>query len=425
MAILVTGSAGFIGSNFVLDWLAGSDEPVINLDKLTYAGNLENLASLKDNPNHIFVHGDIGDVKLVSELLEKYQPRAVVNFAAESHVDRSIHGPEDFIQTNILGTFHLLEAVRAYWQKLPSPVHGGRIEGITKADFRFLHVSTDEVYGSLTKDEPAFTETHRYEPNSPYSASKASSDHLVRAWHHTYGLPVLTTNCSNNYGPYHFPEKLIPLLIVNALAGKPLPVYGDGQQIRDWLYVKDHCSAIRCVLEKGKLGEVYNVGGWNEKANLDIVHIVCDLLDELRPMGVVSGEVVSGESEVVSGESKIVSGESEVVSGQTRHSPLTTDHSPLSTDQSPLSTDHSPLSTDHSPLSTYRSLITFVTDRPGHDRRYAIDARKIERELGWKPAETFETGIRKTVQWYLDNQDWVNNVLSGNYRQWVEKQYGK
>ncbi|MDP1941703.1 MAG: dTDP-glucose 4,6-dehydratase, partial [Gallionella sp.] len=290
--ILVTGSAGFIGSNFVLDWCAQHDEAVISLDKLTYAGNLESLATLKDDPRHIFVQGDIGDAELVGKLLAEHRPRAVVNFAAESHVDRSIHGPEDFIQTNIVGTFHLLEAVRAYWQKLPSPVSGGGVggEGATKTDFRFLHVSTDEVYGSLTKDEPAFTETHRYEPNSPYSASKAASDHLVRAYHHTYGLPVLTTNCSNNYGPYHFPEKLIPLLIVNALAGKSLPVYGDGQQIRDWLYVKDHCSAIRCVLEKGKLGEVYNVGGWNEKANLDIVHTVCDLLDVLRPIKLVSSE---------------------------------------------------------------------------------------------------------------------------------------
>ncbi len=349
--ILVTGSAGFIGSNFVLDWLAQSDEPVINLDKLTYAGNLENLASLKNDPRHIFVQGDIGDAGLVAKLLAQHRPRAVVNFAAESHVDRSIHGPEDFIQTNIVGTFHLLEAVRAYWSGLADA---------EKSAFRFLHVSTDEVYGSLAKDDAAFSETNRYEPNSPYSASKAASDHLVRAYHHTYGLPVLTTNCSNNYGPYHFPEKLIPLMIVNALAGKSLPVYGDGQQIRDWLYVKDHCSAIRCVLAKGKLGEVYNIGGWNEKTNLDIVHIVCALLDELRP---------------------------------------------------------------RADAKSYREQITFVTDRPGHDRRYAIDARKIERELGWKPVETFETGIRKTVQWYLDNQDWVNNVLSGNYRQWVEKNY--
>ena len=351
--ILTTGSAGFIGSNFVLDWFDQGDEALINLDKLTYAGNLENLASLKDNPKHIFVHGDIGDKALVSSLLARHRPRAVVNFAAESHVDRSIHGPEDFIQTNVVGTFHLLEAVRAYWSSLPEP---------DRADFRFLHVSTDEVYGSLSKDEPAFTETHRYEPNSPYSASKAASDHLVRAWHHTYGLPVLTTNCSNNYGPYHFPEKLIPLMIVNALAGKSLPVYGDGQQIRDWLYVKDHCSAIRRVLEKGRPGEVYNIGGWNEKANLDIVHTVCRLLDELKPRS------------------------------------------------------------DGKP---YGDQITFVADRPGHDRRYAIDARKIERELGWKPAETFESGIRKTVEWYLENQSWVTNVLSGSYRQWVEKNYAE
>jgi len=360
--ILVTGGAGFIGANFVLDWLAQSGEGVINLDKLTYAGNLENLATLKDDPRHIFVQGDIGDAALVGRLLAEYRPRAVINFAAESHVDRSIHGPEDFIQTNIVGTFHLLEAVRAYWQNLPSPAGGGGAggEGTTQASFRFLHVSTDEVYGSLAKEEPAFSETHRYEPNSPYSASKAASDHLVRAYHHTYGLPVLTTNCSNNYGPYHFPEKLIPLMIVNALAGKPLPVYGDGQQIRDWLYVKDHCSAIRCVLEKGRLGEVYNVGGWNEKANLDIVHTVCALIDELAP----------------------------------------------------------------NPLRPQSSvLITYVQDRPGHDRRYAIDARKIERELGWKPVETFETGIRKTVQWYLDNRDWVSHVQSGTYRQWVEKNY--
>ncbi|OGS96295.1 MAG: dTDP-glucose 4,6-dehydratase [Gallionellales bacterium RIFCSPLOWO2_02_FULL_57_47] len=351
MMILVTGSAGFIGSNFVLDWFAQSGESIISLDKLTYAGNLENLASLKNDPRHIFVHGDIGDAQLVGRLLAEHRPRAVVNFAAESHVDRSIHGPEDFIQTNIVGTFHLLEAVRTYWSGLTDT---------EKTAFRFLHVSTDEVYGSLAKNEPAFSETHRYEPNSPYSASKAASDHLVRAYHHTYGLPVLTTNCSNNYGPYHFPEKLIPLMIVNALAGKALPVYGDGQQIRDWLYVRDHCSAIRRVLEKGRLGEVYNVGGWNEKANLDIVHTVCALLDELRPR-------MDGKS--------------------------------------------------------YRERITFVTDRPGHDRRYAIDARKIERELGWKPVETFETGIRKTVQWYLDNQAWVSNVQSGSYRLWVEKNY--
>jgi len=349
--ILVTGGAGFIGANFVLDWLAQSDETVINLDVLTYAGNRENLASLVGDERHLFVQGDIGDSTLVTGLLTQYQPRAIINFAAESHVDRSIHGPEDFIQTNIVGTFRLLEAVRAYWSEL---------QGEVRQNFRFLHVSTDEVYGSLTKDEPAFTETYRYEPNSPYSASKAASDHLVRAYHHTYGLPVLTTNCSNNYGPYHFPEKLIPLMIVNALAGKPLPVYGDGQQIRDWLYVKDHCSAIRRVLEAGKVGEVYNIGGWNEKPNIDIVHIVCALLDELRTRE-------DGKS--------------------------------------------------------YREQIAFVTDRPGHDRRYAIDASKIGRELGWKPAETFDTGIRKTVQWYLENQSWVANVQSGAYREWVERNY--
>jgi dTDP-glucose 4,6-dehydratase len=350
--ILVTGGAGFIGSNFVLDWLAQSDEPVINLDALTYAGNLENLASLQGDFRHVFVQGSIGDFDLVSQLLTEHKPRAVVNFAAESHVDRSIHGPEDFIQTNIVGTFHLLEAVRAYW---------GSLDGDAKGSFRLLHVSTDEVYGSLGKDDPAFAETNRYEPNSPYSASKAASDHLVRAYHHTYGLPVLTTNCSNNYGPYHFPEKLIPLVILNALAGKPLPIYGDGQQIRDWLYVKDHCSAIRRVLEAGRLGETYNVGGWNEKPNLDVVHTLCAILDEFSPRA------------------------------------------------------------DGKP---YREQIAYVTDRPGHDRRYAIDAGKIERELGWKPTETFETGIRKTVQWYLDNQDWVSNVTSGAYRQWLDTNYG-
>jgi dTDP-glucose 4,6-dehydratase len=350
--ILVTGAAGFIGSNFVLDWLAQSDEPVVNLDALTYAGNLENLASLEGDTRHIFIKGSIGDFDLVAKLLAEYQPRAIINFAAESHVDRSIHGPEEFIQTNIVGTFHLLEAVRAYWNGL---------EDEAKASFRFLHVSTDEVYGSLTKEDPAFAETNRYEPNSPYSASKAASDHLVRAYHHTYGLPVLTTNCSNNYGPYHFPEKLIPLVIHNALAGKPLPIYGDGQQIRDWLYVKDHCSAIRCVLEAGKLGETYNIGGWNEKANLEVVRTLCSILDELSPR------------------------------------------------------------TDGKP---YVDQITYVKDRLGHDRRYAIDATKIERELGWKPAETFETGIRKTVQWYLDNQPWVQNITSGAYRQWMDKNYG-
>jgi len=364
--ILVTGGAGFIGANFVLDWLAQSDEPVITLDKLTYAGNPENLQSLQGDARHTLVQGDIGDAALVAKLLAEHQPRAVINFAAESHVDRSIHGPGDFIQTNIVGTFHLLESVRGYWSNLPENLdcHGSAplamTAGATKSSFRFLHVSTDEVYGSLTKDDPAFTETSHIEPNSPYSASKAASDHLVRAWHHTYGLPVLTTNCSNNYGPYHFPEKLIPLLIVNSLVGKPLPVYGDGQQIRDWLYVKDHCSAIRRVLEAGRLGEIYNVGGWNEKANLDIVHTVCALLDELRPRA------------------------------------------------------------DGKP---YKDQITYVTDRPGHDRRYAIDAHKLERELGWKPAETFDSGIRKTVQWYLDNPDWVTHVQSGAYREWVQKQY--
>ena len=351
MTLLITGAAGFIGANFVLDWLAQSDEPVVNLDKLTYAGNLETLASLDGDARHIFVQGDIGDSELVASLLAQHQPRAVLNFAAESHVDRSIHSPEDFIQTNIVGTFRLLESVRAYWSQL---------EAEAKTAFRFLHVSTDEVYGSLSATDPAFTETHRYEPNSPYSASKAASDHLVRAYHHTYGLPVLTTNCSNNYGPYHFPEKLIPLMIVNALAGKALPVYGDGLQVRDWLYVKDHCSAIRRVLEAGQLGEVYNVGGWNEKPNIEIVNTVCALLDEMRPKA---------------------------------------------------------------DASSYRTQITTVKDRPGHDRRYAIDASKIERELGWKPAETFASGIRKTVQWYLAHPEWVANVQSGAYRDWVQTQY--
>ncbi|KRB83382.1 dTDP-glucose 4,6-dehydratase [Duganella sp. Root198D2] len=349
--IIVTGGAGFIGANFVLDWLAQSDEALVNLDILSYAGNRETLASLDGDARHIFVQGDIGDKELVARLLAEHRPRAVVNFAAESHVDRSIHGPEAFIQTNIVGTFNLLEAVRSYW---------GGLEGEDKANFRFLHVSTDEVYGSLGKEDPAFTENNRYEPNSPYSASKAASDHLVRAYHHTYGLPVLTTNCSNNYGPYHFPEKLIPLVIHNALAGKELPIYGDGQQIRDWLYVKDHCSAIRRVLEAGVLGETYNVGGWNEKANLDVVYTLCAILDELNP---------------------------------------------------------------RADAQSYKTQITFVKDRPGHDKRYAIDASKLERELGWKPAETFETGIRKTVQWYLANAAWVENVTSGNYRNWVAKQY--
>ncbi|MFZ3219465.1 MAG: dTDP-glucose 4,6-dehydratase [Rhodoferax sp.] len=352
MTILVTGGAGFIGSNFVLDWPALSEEPVINLDKLSYAGNLQNLAALQGDPRHVFVWGDIADTALVSRLLAQYRPRAIVHFAAESHVDRSIHGPEAFVQNNIVGTFQLLESVRTYWTHLPASV---------KAAFRFLHISTDEVFGSLVSGAPAFAETHPMEPNSPYSASKAASDHLVRAWHHTYGLPVLTTHCSNNYGSFQFPEKLIPLVIVHALAGKPLPVYGDGQQIRDWLYVKDHCSAIRRVLEAGKPGETYNVGGWNEKTNLDIVHTVCGLLDGLQPRA------------------------------------------------------------DGKP---YADQITFVADRPGHDRRYAVDARKIERELGWKPTESIDTGIAKTVAWYLANQDWVANVQSGAYRDWVATQYG-
>ncbi|NEI70822.1 dTDP-glucose 4,6-dehydratase [Rhizobium lusitanum] len=351
MTILVSGGAGFIGGNFVLDWLELQEETIVNLDKLTYAGNLDTLKGLKGNNRHVFTHGDIGDRELVGDLLSMHRPRAVINFAAESHVDRSIHGPGDFIQTNIVGTFNLLESVRGYWDGLP--------EGEKQA-FRFLHVSTDEVYGTLSKDDAPFNELNRYEPNSPYSASKAASDHLVRAWHHTYGLPVLTTNCSNNYGPYHFPEKLIPLVILNALSGKSLPIYGDGQQIRDWLYVRDHCSAIRRVLEAGAVGETYNVGGWNEKPNLDVVHTICAILDELRP--------------------KADGGR-------------------------------------------YGDQITFVKDRPGHDRRYAIDARKLERELGWKPRETFETGIRKTIEWYLQNQDWVRNVTSGAYREWVGKQY--
>jgi dTDP-glucose 4,6-dehydratase len=351
MSLLVTGGAGFIGSNFVLDWLANSDEPVVNLDALTYAGNLANLACLQGDARHVFVHGDICERALIDRLLAEHRPRAIVHFAAESHVDRSIHGPGAFMRTNIEGTYTLLEAARAHWSALAAD---------DKAAFRFHHVSTDEVYGSLKADDPPFAETNPYEPNSPYSASKAASDHLVRAWHHTYGLPVVTTNCSNNYGPYHFPEKLIPLMIVNALAGKALPVYGDGQQIRDWLYVKDHCSGIRAVLERGRLGETYNIGGWNEKANIDIVRTVCALLDELRPDS----------------------------------------------------------------AGPYSRLITYVTDRPGHDRRYAIDARKIERELGWRPAETFDTGIRKTVQWYLDHPDWVADVQNGSYRDWLDRQYG-
>ena len=351
MTILVTGGAGFIGSNFVLDWLADATaEPVVNLDALTYAGNRQNLATLAGDARHVFVHGDIGDRALLDGLLAEHRPRAILHFAAESHVDRSIHGPGAFMKTNVEGTFTLLEAARGYWSAL---------EGQAKAAFRFLHVSTDEVYGSLKPDAPAFTETHPYQPNSPYSASKAASDHLVRAWHHTYGLPVLTTNCSNNYGPLQFPEKLIPLMVVNALAAKPLPIYGDGMQVRDWLYVGDHCSAIRAVLAQGRVGEVYNIGGWNEKPNREIVHAICALLDELRP---------------------------DTAGPRTR-------------------------------------LITHVSDRPGHDRRYAIDARKIERELGWRPAESFESGIRKTVQWYLAHADWVAAVQSGAYRDWVATNY--
>ena len=352
--ILLTGGAGFIGGNFILDWLNNpTAEGVVNLDKLTYAGNLATLDSLKHDSRHLFVHGDIGDQALVKQLLYEYKPRAIVNFAAESHVDRSIHGPADFIQTNIMGTFNLLECAREYWNRLDLDA---------KAAFRFHHVSTDEVYGSLSATDSAFTEKNPYEPNSPYSASKAGSDHLVRAWFHTYCFPVVTTNCSNNYGPYHFPEKLIPLVILNALNDKPLPIYGDGQQVRDWLYVGDHCAAIREVLARGALGETYNIGGWNEKANIDVVKTVCQILDQLKPRA-------DGKC--------------------------------------------------------YAEQITFVKDRPGHDRRYAIDASKIERELGWRPTETFETGIRKTVRWYLDNLQWVEGVVSGLYRDWLDKQYSQ
>ena len=349
--VFVTGGAGFIGSNFVLDWLQRADaDSVVNIDRLTYAGNRQNLAAVDADARHVFMHGDICDRAMLDTLLATYRPRAVLHFAAESHVDRSIHAPDDFIQTNVVGTFTLLEATRGYWVGLDADA---------KARFRFLHVSTDEVFGSLSPDEAPFHEASTFQPNSPYSASKAAADHLVRAWHHTYGLPVLTTNCSNNYGPYHFPEKLIPLMISNALAGWPLPVYGDGLNVRDWLYVGDHCAAIREVLAHGRPGETYNVGGWNEKTNLDVVHTLCDLLDELHPRA-------SG---------------------------------------------------------SYRNQIRFVKDRPGHDRRYAIDAGKLERELGWKPMETFETGLRKTVQWYLDHQAWVRNVVSGEYRNWMVKQY--
>lgn len=351
MTIIVTGVAGFIGSNYVLNWISQKNEKVIALDKLTYAGNLENLKSVENHPNYFFVQGDIGDSALVAKLLKDYKPRAIVNFAAESHVDRSIQGPDDFIQTNIVGTFRLLEEARSFFNILSED---------NKKQFRFLHVSTDEVYGTLSFTDPAFKETNQYAPNSPYSASKASSDHLVRAWHHTYGLPVLTTNCSNNYGSYQFPEKLIPLCILNALQGQDLPIYGDGQQIRDWLYVVDHCEGITAVLENGSVGKTYNIGGWNEKTNLEVVHTLCDLLDKLKP---------------------------------------------------------------HERGKSYKEQITFVKDRPGHDRRYAIDATKIFNELGWKPKETFETGIRKTVQWYLDNQDWVAKVQSGEYQHWLNKNY--
>ena len=352
MTLLVTGGAGFIGSNFVHHWLSAHEEPLVNLDKLTYAGNLGNLQSLAQDKRHVFVQGDIGDTALVTQLLQQHQPRAVLHFAAESHVDRSIHGPLDFIQTNVVGTCQLLESVRAYWSALPA---------YQQSHFRFLHVSTDEVYGSLSPDAPAFTETHPYEPNSPYAASKAASDHMVRAWHHTYGLPVLTTNCSNNYGPYHFPEKLIPLVIHHALSGKPLPVYGDGMQVRDWLFVEDHCRAIERVLQAGTPGETYNIGGWNEKPNIEVVKTLCHLLDELQPRA-------DGQS--------------------------------------------------------YATQIAYVKDRAGHDRRYAIDAGKIHNSLGWQPVETFETGLRKTVQWYLDHADWVSGVTSGAYRQWVDLHYG-
>lgn len=350
--ILVTGGAGFIGSNFVLNWLANSDEPIVNIDKLTYAGNMQNLATVAGDDRHLFVNADIADGDLIARLLRAHKVRAVVNFAAESHVDRSILGASEFIETNIVGTFKLLEAVRGHYESL---------DGEAKDRFRFLHVSTDEVYGTLKDTDPAFTELNRYEPNSPYAASKAASDHLVRAWHHTYGLPVLTTNCSNNYGPFHFPEKLIPLVIANALAGKDLPIYGDGKQVRDWLYVGDHVAGICRVLVSGRIGETYNIGGWNERQNIEVVKQICTILDRLQPRA-------DGLS--------------------------------------------------------YLEQITFVADRPGHDRRYAIDATKMERELGWKPQETFETGLEKTIRWYLDNQDWVANIQNGAYRAWIDKNYG-
>jgi dTDP-glucose 4,6-dehydratase len=349
--ILITGGAGFIGSNFILQHMKERSASIVNLDKLTYAGNVHNLQSIKDDRRYQFVHGDIADRGLVKQLFEKHQPRAIVHFAAESHVDRSIRGPDDFIRTNVDGTFALLEETRAYWTALPKQ---------TRAQFRFLHVSTDEVYGSLGLDDPPFRETTQYAPNSPYAASKASSDHIVRAYHHTYGLPTLTTNCSNNYGRFQFPEKLIPLMILNARDGKPLPVYGDGKNVRDWLYVEDHCEAIATVLNAGRPGETYNIGGWNEKPNMEIVETICDLVDEFSPRG-----------------------------------------------------------------GSRRALITFVKDRPGHDRRYAMDARKIERELGWKPKETFESGIRKTVCWYLENEEWVRDVTSGSYRQWISTHYSE
>lgn len=351
MSILVTGGAGFIGANFILDWLGAETEPVVNLDKLTYAGNPSSLLSLADDPRYHFVHGDIGDTALVSRLLAAHRPRAILNFAAESHVDRSIVGPEAFIETNVAATGRLLEATRAYWEQLDTD---------SRDHFRFLHISTDEVYGTLAPDAPAFTEEHPFRPNSPYAASKAASDHIVRAWHHTYGLPVLTSNCSNNYGPLQFPEKLIPLVIHNALAGKPLPIYGDGKQVRDWLYVTDHCHAIQRLLERGEPGRTYNIGGCNEKTNLEVVQTLCSILDELQPR-------TGGCS--------------------------------------------------------YTEQIRFVTDRPGHDRRYAIDAGRIRLELGWTPRQTFETGIRKTVHWYLENEPWVRDVTSGAYRQWIEHQY--